>query len=338
VSTDPLGCVDSFSLTLAGVPDAARFDALRGQLRTACRAGIRRIRIACDGLTRFDDAVARGLIGLLRVARGYGADISLVVARDDLRERLRSYALDRIFSLVAGCEDAIVTPARPSGAAALRRAIAGTLAVVCALLITAVPNAGAEQIDPLAVVRAVVAQNAGVTSYRARVSVELHLRSFPFLSEHLAGTTYYKRPGSFAVHFDRVPSYAKGFDKLYSDIDDPSKWDARFTIAAAGERTIAGHRDLVLRMVQRVRGMIDHEDVAIDPAAQRIDEMTWFYYNGGVITMTQAYKDVAGYRVLAAQHAAIHIPFGSANADATYDDYRTNVAIDDSVFATHDER
>lgn len=338
MSSDQAGCVDSLSLTLVGVPDAAWFDALRDEVRVACRAGTRRIRIGCDGLSRFDDSVARGLIGLLRAAREHGADVTLVVARDDLRERLRAYALDRIFTLAAGCEDAVTMQARSSGPAALRRATAGTLAVACALLATAAPHVAAEQLDPLAIVRGVVAQNAGMTSYRARVSVALHLRSFPFLSEHLAGTTYYKRPGSFAVDFDRVPRYAKGFDKLYSDIDDPSKWEARFTIAAAGERAVDGHRDVVLRMVQRVRGMIDHEDVAIDPAAQRIDEMAWYYYNGGVITMTQAYKDVAGYHVLAAQHAAIHIPFVSANADATYDDYRTNVAIDDSVFVAHNER
>ena len=36
--------------------------------------------------------------------------------------------------------------------------------------------------------------------------------------------------------------------------------------------------------------------------------------------------------VLAAQHATIRIPYVHAAADATYSDYKTNVAIDDDVF------
>jgi hypothetical protein len=79
--------------------------------------------------------------------------------------------------------------------------------------------------------------------------------------------------------------------------------------------------------------MIDHEDVAIDPAAQHIDGMEWHYYNGGVIQMTQHYQHVGGFEVLAKQHAVILIPFVHAAADAAYSDYKTNVAIDDSVFS-----
>ena len=60
--------------------------------------------------------------------------------------------------------------------------------------------------------------------------------------------------------------------------------------------------------------------------------MEWHYYNGGVISMSQEYQSVAGFMVLAKQHATIHIPFVHAAAEATYGDYRTNVAIDDSIF------
>jgi hypothetical protein len=49
--------------------------------------------------------------------------------------------------------------------------------------------------------------------------------------------------------------------------------------------------------------------------------------------MSQSYEDVGGYSVLAEQHATIRIPFVHAAADAVYDDYKTNVSIDDSVFA-----
>jgi hypothetical protein len=49
--------------------------------------------------------------------------------------------------------------------------------------------------------------------------------------------------------------------------------------------------------------------------------------------MTQHYQHVGGFEVLAKQHAVITIPFVHAAADAAYSDYKTNVAIDDSIFS-----
>jgi hypothetical protein len=187
-------------------------------------------------------------------------------------------------------------------------------------------------VAPADVLRNVVAQNARLDSYEATVDVDVHLRSFPYLADRLNGTAYFKQPDRFEVVFQRVPAVAKGFDRLYSDIDDPTDWAQRFDLSYIGQKSVSGHADVVLRLVQKVRGMIDHEDVAIDPATWHIDSMEWHYYNGGLIAMTQQYRDAGGYDVLAAQHATIHIPYVHAAADATYSDYKTNVAIDDDVF------
>lgn len=187
-------------------------------------------------------------------------------------------------------------------------------------------------------VRNVIAQNAEMRSYQAQVSVDVHLRSFPYVSQHLDGTTYFKRPDNFEVIFQRVPSYAKGFDKLYSDVDDPTSWNKRFDLSFAGEKSVDGHHDYVVRLVQKVRGMIDHQEVAIDPATWRIDKMVWYYYNGGEVTMSQEYQHVGSFTVLAKQHATIRIPFVHAAAEATYSNYKTNVAIDDSVFTREKHR
>ena len=194
------------------------------------------------------------------------------------------------------------------------------------------PASAQNESSPEDLVRAVIAQSAEIQSYEAQVGVDIKLRSFPYVSQHLDGTTYFKRPDNFEVVFERVPSYAKGFDKLYSDIDDPTSWAKRFDLSFAGTRTIADHRDVVVRLVQKVRGQIDHEDVAIDPVARRIDAMSWSYYDGGAISMTQEFQRVGAFTVLARQHATIKIPFVHASADAVYRNYRTNVAIDDSVF------
>ena len=219
---------------------------------------------------------------------------------------------------------------KPQGARRLRlRSVLAAVAVCASLAAT---RATAGEASPHEIVRNVVAQNAAIQSYQAQVSVDFHMRNFPYVSQHLDGTTYFKRPDSFEVVFERVPAYAKGFERIYSDIGDPLNWERRFDMSLVGEHEVQGHRDILVRLVQKVRGMIDHEDVAIDPATWRVDSMEWHYYNGGVIAMSQEFETVGRYAVLAKQHATIRIPFVHASADATYRDYRTNVAIDDSVF------
>jgi len=192
--------------------------------------------------------------------------------------------------------------------------------------------AAQETLSPSQIVQHVIEANPSLRSYQARVHVDVRMTSFPFIAPHLDGATYFKRPNNYEVVFERVPSYAKGFDRLYSDIGDPSNWDRRFTMAVVGGRDVNGHHDVVLRLVQRVRGMIDHQDVAVDPANWRVDAMEWHYYNGGTIAMTQTFGSVGGFDVLTGQHVSIAIPHVRAVAEGRYFDYHTNVAIDDAVF------
>ena len=92
------------------------------------------------------------------------------------------------------------------------------------------------------------------------------------------------------------------------------------------------HRDIALHLVQRVRGMIDHETVLVDPNTWTIDQIRYDYYNGGSITMSQQFETIAGYSLLLSQKAEIAIPHVHAIAYGTYANYQTNVALDDTVF------
>jgi hypothetical protein len=125
---------------------------------------------------------------------------------------------------------------------------------------------------------------------------------------------------------------ASGFEKLYTDAGDPSNWEKRFIITNDGQATFAGHGDIALRLVQRVRGMIDHETVLVDPATWSIDQIRYDYYNGGSITMSQSFRELGGYLLLTSQRADIKIPHIRAVANGTYTDYQTNVAVDPAVF------
>jgi hypothetical protein len=160
----------------------------------------------------------------------------------------------------------------------------------------------------------------------------MHMTSFPWYSPRLEGATYFKRPNNYEVVFRSVPFWAKGFDKLYTDAGDPGSWERRFTVEVTGEAVVAGKRDIELRMVQRVRGQIDHETIDVDPQKWVVDRVEYDYYNGGKIVLDQTFTDHDGYSLIAEQHVDIRLPAVKAVGSAEYRDYRTNVAVDDSVF------
>jgi anti-anti-sigma regulatory factor len=312
-------------------PEALR--EFRAEVVRLLEAGTKALLVDIDEVGTLDSPTIAALIVALRAARERSAVLSLQVSRKNLLETLRITALDQVFTIVLPLAAlAEAAPAKRVRRPRQRRTVA---AIAWMAAITCLAGARTEALPDVApsdVVRNVIAQNSRLDSYEATVDVNVHLRSFPYLADRLNGTAYFKQPDRFELVFQRVPAVAKGFDRLYSDIDDPSDWSQRFDLSFVGQRSVDGHPDVVLRLVQKVRGMIDHEDVAIDPATWHIDSMEWHYYNGGLIAMTQQYRSADGYDVLAAQHATIHIPYVHAAADATYTDYKTNVAIDDGVF------
>lgn len=291
-----------------------------------------RVAITLEGEQLPATTVSAMISGLRRI-REHGGAIRVDAASPALRDALALTGLDRVFAY----------PLEPGDVPAVRRSrssrppIARVAVAAFALLWSAlafaptVAQSDAEP-DPAAMLARVAARNPALSSYQGRLHVDVRLISFPFLRQHLDGTTYYKRPANYEVVFDRVPGFAKGFEKLYTDLGDPSSWEKRFSITYVGEKAYEGHIDRVLRMVQRVRGMIDHETVLLDPANDTIEQIRYDYYNGGQITMTQRFHDFGGSMLLTNQDAEIAIPHIRAVANGTFTDYKTNVAIDDAVF------
>lgn len=202
-------------------------------------------------------------------------------------------------------------------------------------LAAGVPTVSAQSVDE-AVIQKMEDRNPSLRTFQAHVHVNVRMLNFPFYSPKLDGTSYFKRPNNYEVVFDRVPPFANGFDHFFSDLGDPSSWERRFNIAVNENDQLGGRRMISLRLVAKVRGMIDHQLVYVDPASYEVAQMEWHYYNGGVIVMTQNYRTEGPYTVLSSAHATINIPHVRAVADAQYTDYHTNVALQDSIFSgTH---
>ncbi|HEX3469410.1 MAG TPA: hypothetical protein VHT05_15115 [Candidatus Elarobacter sp.] len=284
-----------------------------------------RLTIALGGERLPDDTIAALITGLRRL-REQGGAIAVAPASDPVRDAFALLGLGNVFAFP------LVPPEAPRRSHLLGRLAAASFAAVLAFLGLPAYAGVDHPTDPSTIIAKVVQRNPSLSSYEGRMHVDLRMTSFPFLREHLEGTTYYKRPSSYEVVLDRVPPLAKGFDHMFTDAGDPSTWEKRFVITYVGEREFDGRQDIELRLVQRVRGMIDHETALVDPNTWVVDSLRYDYYNGGHITMTQTFREVGGYWMLAEQHADIAIPYARAVAFGSYTDYKTNVAIDDTVF------
>jgi anti-anti-sigma regulatory factor len=291
-----------------------------------------RLTIVLDGARVPSDTIAALIAGLRRL-REHGGALDVTADSDAVRHALALTGLDRVFAPVAAEAGAAeATEPHTRWQDVVSRISAATFAAALALLGVPASAAADRPTDPAAILAKVEERNPNLSSYRGRMHVDLRMTSFPFIRQHLDGTTYYKKPSNYEVVFDRVPALAKGFDKMFADVGDPSNWEKRFAVTYQGEADYNGRKDVQLKLVQRVRGMIDHETVLIDPNTWSIDSIRYDYYNGGHITMTQTFREVGGYSMLAEQDAEISIPYAKAVAHGTYSDYKTNVAVDDSVF------
>ena len=283
-----------------------------------------RLRVVLEGERLAADTIA-GLVTGLRRLREHGGAIEVTAPDGPVRDAFALAGLERVFAFP-------IEPDEPRRRGPFSRLAAASFAVAVAVAGIPAHAAPDRPTDPAAIIARVVERNPSLTSYQGRLHVDLRMTSFPFYRTALDGTTYYKKPSNYEVVFDRVPRMAKGFDKMFTDIGDASNWEKRFVITYAGEADYNGRKDLSLRMVQRVRGMIDHETVLIDPSAWTIDSIRYDYYNGGHITMTQTFREVGGYSMPSEQNAEIAIPYAKAVVHGSYTDYKTNVALDDAVF------
>lgn len=187
--------------------------------------------------------------------------------------------------------------------------------------------------DAHAVIERMIANNPRLVTYRARVHVAVHMLNFPYLSPELNGTSYYRRPGAYAVVFDRVPFYMRGFAKLFDNMGDPDAWERDQDAVLLGTKTDGGRDLYVLRLTKKIYSdILDHTDAYVDARDYRLVRMAWYYRSGGNIVITQSYRVENGFALPASEHALVNIPHVRAVGDANYDQYQINVPISAAVF------
>jgi len=208
-----------------------------------------------------------------------------------------------------------------------RRARTVLAAVLGALFLTATSSVA----DPGDVYARMQHLNPALHSYQASVRVEVVTHSFPFLSPTLDGTVYFRSPDQNAVEFKTVPVLANQLKKVVVQLEPASEWPRIYTVTPGGDDGTTS----TFRLVRKKHGRIDHVDVSVDDKTATVTGMTYVYNdNGGTISFTQTWVAIDGNYVLKSQMGKVDIPHYNADVTSTFSDYKLNVEVPDTVFAS----
>lgn len=175
------------------------------------------------------------------------------------------------------------------------------------------------------------AQSASLRSYTARVKFDVQIHSFIDLRPTLHATYYFKKPDKAKLVFDSLPFGAEQFKNLNASLATPATWAAEYDVAFATQPASDG--PWVLALVPKKEGNLERVLVTVDRSSYGVIKTEWKYRNGGTIRVAQRNERIGGYLLPRSQVADFALPSYSAHAVSSYDEYKINVDIPDSVFA-----
>lgn len=170
--------------------------------------------------------------------------------------------------------------------------------------------------------------NGDVQTYKAKVHLDVALKSFPFISPSFDGNVYFKQPDRQAVVFDTAPALASQFQKVYPKVDAPSSWPGLYTIAVTGDTGGL----TTFRLTPKKNGRVATLDVRVDDATATIRGYTWTYVDGGNVTFDQTFKSMGRDFLVDKQTGHVDLPSYKADVVSSFTNYELNVALPSDVF------
>lgn len=202
-----------------------------------------------------------------------------------------------------------------------------TVLVWIALIALGIPGSQARAAGDL--LARMAALNPSLRTFTATMHATVALKSFPFLNVQLVGTYYHKEPDQNKVVFSSgVPAVAQQFDKLYANIESPSRWQEVYSVTLVSDDGAT----TTFRLVPNKRGNVDHIEAKADDRTATVESMRWTYDNGGYAEMHNRYGRVNGNVVVMSQTGHVQEPGYTADITSTIDNYNINVPISDGVF------
>ncbi len=101
-------------LAVSGELDMSNSSELRRRVEKAVRQGRGRVVIDLGGLTHMDSSGLAALIDSHQLAEARGGRVALVITSESVRRTVEVRGLDRLFTIAASREEALVAISRPT--------------------------------------------------------------------------------------------------------------------------------------------------------------------------------------------------------------------------------
>jgi len=206
--------------------------------------------------------------------------------------------------------------------------IVASAAVVCSSGQAALADARAD-----AIVAALAARTATIAAYRVAVTAHVRMRNFPFLRAVFRGTTQYTRPGQFSVALGNA-TLANDYQAAFNTMGDPAVWQQDYSIAL--DPSQASNPDVAaLRLDPKTPGPIDHTVAFVRLSTMTVDQIQWYYTDGGRVIMQQSYAPVNNVLMVAHQDIDIAMPSARLFAQADLTGYAMTNDLHGAVAVNH---
>jgi hypothetical protein len=202
------------------------------------------------------------------------------------------------------------------------------LALLAVVLLAQAPR----PMDPQQILARMLADTAGLRSYRVPVKIDAHVRHIVSISVPLAGTRYFEAPDREALKLNTVPAIAKPFQSVYASLGTPATWPATYNITEVTPSPDAGPNVYELRGVFKHPSNVDHILLDVDATTFAPVLARWYYKDGATVVMHVQEALYGKYRLPKHETVDVRFPQYSGSATVDYGDYVINEPIDASVF------
>jgi len=193
----------------------------------------------------------------------------------------------------------------------MRIPVAAVAAASFVLLIGATPPVD----QGIALIAAVDAKNADLPDYTFQADVAVAMHHFPWLHFNLVGDGTHQRGGPYAIHFTRMPWFAKQIHDVDLSPLDPGLWPKTYTYEAVG----TDGDDTIFELHALHDPSLQQARVAL--SAQGADWVDETYADGTHIRMTVVPAVSDGYLLPSQLDVAIDCPHMPLTAKASFSGY-----------------
>ena len=184
------------------------------------------------------------------------------------------------------------------------------------------------QISTTGLLQAALDPNPGLRSYIA--TAELVARTHPLpLSRVFRGTAYYVAPTRKIV-FDNVSGLLSRFQTLTTTVPSYAQARQSYDVTSSSDDGRASTYTLVPR---KIGGRVTSLVLSIDDGTALISRAVYHYSDGSVLSFDEHYETLGSFHVPASVDVAAHFPGYSVDGTIRFTNYRTNVAVPETVLS-----